>query len=305
VAAARPVATGEGIANGARSGTYPVPRCDGERVALHPEQQLERWNDCCDMYDVFAENVPRPFAEDALRLVRMSSATRLLDVATGTGVLARAAARQGARVTATDFAPSMLERLEAKCRQEGLDNVQGRVMDGQDLTLPAGSVDVAASLFGLMFFPSPDRGLRQLLRVLRPGGRALVATWASPARVEMLRIVGEALMACGYEPAPGPAPSWPALGERHALQARLVAAGFARVHVVPVRHVAVFDSAPLVARLMPAAIPSAAAATASMSERQRALFFEAIVDGLWDCQGTEGPFALSNEALIAVATKAS
>jgi SAM-dependent methyltransferase len=104
---------------------------------------------------------------------------RVLDVACGTGVLTREAARRaGPRgaVTGLDLHPGMLAvaaRLSPTVRwQEG---------SAQALPFSDASLDAVVSQFGLMFFPDPVGGLHEMMRVLVPGGRLAVAVWGSLA----------------------------------------------------------------------------------------------------------------------------
>ena len=272
--------------------------------AALPEQRADAWSATARDYDAFSEQVTLPFAEDAARLVRIGPGTRVLDVATGTGNFAFVAARRGARVLATDFAATMIELLQRKVRDQGLDAaVDTAIMDGQALDLPDESFDVAASIFGLLFFPDHDRGLRELLRVLVPGGRAVVSTWAPPPRGDMSRILGNAMSkAMPNMPAPSGPPHWAGLGEADAFRNRLITNGFARAHVVEVRHAWVFDHIAAFTETMPKAAPGAVAMFASMTPEQRTTFNEAIADDLRARQG-DGPYAITHEALIAVGTK--
>jgi ubiquinone/menaquinone biosynthesis C-methylase UbiE len=110
---------------------------------------------------------------------------RLLDVASGSGAVSLAAARLGANVTAVDISPVMVERLETRARQEGL-SLEARVMDGHALDLEHNSFDLVASEFGVMLFPDLARGLREMARVTKPGGRVVVVAFGSPARIDFL-----------------------------------------------------------------------------------------------------------------------
>ena len=112
----------------------------------------------------------------------------VLDVAAGPGPLAFIAARRAARVIAVDFAEGMVEQIHARVRREGVSNVEARIMDAQSLDFPDGSFDAAFCMFGFMFFPDRGRAFRELHRVLRPGARALVATWAPIERRPMMKI---------------------------------------------------------------------------------------------------------------------
>lgn len=101
---------------------------------------------------------------------------RVLDVACGTGVLAReAAGRVGAagRVTGLDVNEGML--AVARARAPGVDWRRG---PAEAIDEPDGSFDAVVSQFGLMFFEDRVAALREMRRVLRPGGRLVVAVWA-------------------------------------------------------------------------------------------------------------------------------
>jgi SAM-dependent methyltransferase len=131
-------------------------------------------------YEADAEPLTRYFAEAALALAGgVVPGERVLDVAAGTGALTLVAARVGARVLGIDFLPGMIARLSARLLEECHADCEARVMDGQALELPDGSFDAAFSIFGVMLFPDWRRGLAELARVTRHGGRVIVAVWAS------------------------------------------------------------------------------------------------------------------------------
>jgi ubiquinone/menaquinone biosynthesis C-methylase UbiE len=101
---------------------------------------------------------------------------RVLDVASGNGNATLAAARRFAQVTSTDYVPTLLEKGRARAAAEGLD-VEFRVADAEDLPFADGSFDVALSTFGAMFTPDHARPAREMLRVVRGGGRIGLANW--------------------------------------------------------------------------------------------------------------------------------
>ncbi len=103
---------------------------------------------------------------------------RVLDVAAGTGNVALAAARRGAEVTASDITPRMLELGRARAEAAGL-AVTWVAADAEDLGGGDGAYDVAASAFGVIFAPRPERAVAELHRVLRPGGRVGLTAWTA------------------------------------------------------------------------------------------------------------------------------
>ena len=107
-------------------------------------------------------------------------------MASGSGALSIPAARLGTRVLAVDISPSMINHLMERAHEEGLTNLEGRVMDGHSLELDDNKFDISGSQFGVMLFPEFTRALRELVRVTRPGGRVLMVTYGPPAEVEFL-----------------------------------------------------------------------------------------------------------------------
>lgn len=132
------------------------------------------WDKAADHYATTAHPFTKRYAEVALEKADLAPSSRVLDIAAGTGALAFAAADAGAAtVLATDFSPAMVARIAAQAHP----SVEARVMDGQALALPDASFDAAFSIFGLIMFRDWEKGLRELARVLRPGGKGVVATW--------------------------------------------------------------------------------------------------------------------------------
>src|SRR5215217_5708142 len=153
----------------------------------------EAWDAIAGGYDEFVAPGESPFANAGLRLASLTSGQRFLDVAAGTGGLSLPAARLGARVLATDWSPAMISRFEARVREDGLRDAEGRVMDCHALALPDDSFDLTGSQFGVMLVPDQPRALREMVRVTRPGGRVLVIAYGSPAELEFLQFFVSAL----------------------------------------------------------------------------------------------------------------
>jgi SAM-dependent methyltransferase len=103
---------------------------------------------------------------------------RWLDVATGTGEIARPAARAGAQVTGLDLAPDLIATARERAREDGVD-VSFEVGDAEALPYEDGSFDTVTSTFGVMFAPDHAAVARELARVCRPGGRLALLNWDS------------------------------------------------------------------------------------------------------------------------------
>lgn len=148
------------------------------------------------------------------RAADVHSGHRVLDVAAGTGNSALAAARRGARVTATDIVPGALETASRRAAAEGL-GLDVEVADAQDLPFEDGTFDVVLSSFGAMYAPDQQRTVGELLRVCRPGGRIGMANWTPGGVVARLQRVMASVMPRPAQPAPPPAPPVAWGGEQH------------------------------------------------------------------------------------------
>ena len=133
---------------------------------------------------VLSGGIDRYWRSRAIRSLHFSGTETLLDVCTGTGDVALAAARapHGARrVLGIDFAGAMLTRARAKSGAGGL---SGRVHcvrgDAMSLPVPSNSVDGVTIAFGIRNVAQPDVACRELLRVLRPGGRLAILEFGLP-----------------------------------------------------------------------------------------------------------------------------
>jgi SAM-dependent methyltransferase len=109
-------------------------------------------------------------AELLMESLELHATERVLDVATGSGNAAIAAARRGTEVVGVDYVPALLDRARIRAEAEGLEAsfVEG---DAEALPFANGSFDVVSSVFGVMFAPNQERTAAELVRVTRPGGR--------------------------------------------------------------------------------------------------------------------------------------
>jgi len=128
-------------------------------------------------YERVSENLK--IAHDHLfRAVPPNEGERWLDLATGTGEIARPAARAGAQVTGLDLAPELIDTARRRASDEGVE-VSFEVGDAEALPYEDGSFDTVTSTFGVMFAPDHAAVARELGRVCRPGGRLALLTWDS------------------------------------------------------------------------------------------------------------------------------
>jgi SAM-dependent methyltransferase len=114
----------------------------------------------------------------------------VLDVATGSGNAAIAAARLGCRVVGVDYVPALLDRGRQRADAEGL-RVELLEGDAESLPFADASFDAVLSVFGSMFAPNHAQTAAELLRVCRPGGTIALASWTPDGFIgELFRTVG-------------------------------------------------------------------------------------------------------------------
>jgi ubiquinone/menaquinone biosynthesis C-methylase UbiE len=266
----------------------------------------EAWDAIADGYDRYVAPQEVDLASEALRLVGLEPGQRFLDVAAGTGGLSLPAARLGARVLATDWSPAMIERFEARVREEGLKNAAGRVMDCHALELPDDRFDVTGSQFGVMLVPDQPRALREMVRVTKPGGRVLVIAYGSPAELEFLQIFIGALTAVAPE-FPGlpddPPPLEFQVSDPDILRRRLTEAGLKVVRVERTAERPAFASGQEMWDWVLYGNPIPGMLLADLTQSQQARLRQVLDGMLRERAGANGRAVLTNTVNIGIGTK--
>ncbi len=196
-----------------------------------PFHDPAHWDKMVATYEAQSQPFTTHFAEAAVALLPIGPSSKVLDVATGTGAAALAAARTGAAITAIDFSAGMVARVRA----HGLPNIQARQMDGQALDLPDGAFDAVVSVFGVMLFPDWRAGLREMARVTRSGGSAAIAVWKSADGAAMHLLLSQIIRQLYPEKVtPMPCTGLAELADPDRLNAAVLAAGFSDPVVIEV-----------------------------------------------------------------------
>ncbi|MBV6517341.1 MAG: hypothetical protein HPKKFMNG_03070 [Planctomycetes bacterium] len=115
-------------------------------------------------------------AELLVETADLQAGWRVLDVATGSGNAALAAARRGCQAVGIDYVPALLERGRIRAAAEHL-SAEFLTGDAEDLPFPDASFDAVTSIYGAMFAPDHERTAAEMARVCRPGGRIALACW--------------------------------------------------------------------------------------------------------------------------------
>jgi SAM-dependent methyltransferase len=218
-----------------------------------------------DVYErLIAPAIFAPWTRDLVTLAAVQPGERVLDLACGTGIVARAvAARPGGAgaVVGLDASPAMLATARAAA---GDLPIAWREGDAAALPFADGSFDVALCQQGLQFFADRAGALAELHRVLAPGGRALLSVWRSTRDTPGWRALEEALARrVGSEAAALPPFS---LGDARELRALLDGAGFRDIRVRAEVHLSRFPSAEAFVRAAVAGAPSMLGPLAAQGE---------------------------------------
>lgn len=264
------------------------------------------WTEIASGYDEHVTPSNMTIAEGALQRAGLRRGMRMLDVAAGSGALSIPAARHGAEVLATDLSPAMVERLAARAREEGLSNLETRVMDGHALELEADTFDIAGSQFGVMLFPDLPRGLRELARVTKPGGRVLLVTMGPPAEIEFLGFFLEAVTSAvpGFAGLPTDPPPLPfQVADPDRLLEALTDAGLTDVQVETANHRLAFESGSQLWDWVTASNPIGSELVSDLTEAQAAQARKTLDAMLRERSGGSERAVLNNTVNIGIGTK--
>ena len=162
-------------------------------IAQFKENAKQAWSTFTPLEMVTASVAPR-----LVKYAGVERGREVLDVGCGTGVVALTAARLGAKVTGVDLTPELLARARENGAIMGLE-VAWQEGDAEALPFADARFDIVVSQFGHMFAPRPEFAVKEMLRVLKPGGTIAFSTWPPEMMVgRMFAVTGK------YAPPPPP-----------------------------------------------------------------------------------------------------
>ena len=270
-------------------------------LPLQPDQDAVRWDAHVAGYEQVFEPLTNAFARTALRLLGPLSGMSLLDAGAGAGGAALQAARLGARVTAVDASVGMVRRIAERAAAAGA-SVTAAVQDGMALDVLDSSFDRALSCLGVVLFPDPARGMAELYRVLRPGGRAAIVTWTQPHRYELAARLGTAIAAVRGAAPTGPLPAQLRFIDPDRLRALVSEAGFIDIRIETIEAALRAPSARQLAASLAFAPGMAATLDALGPDREPVL--RAFVARL-EADGAADPVSLGAVAHVAIGERST
>ena len=173
-----------------------------------------------------------PFSADVLAAsLQPKRGDKVLDLATGTGMAAIAIAQMlgpAGRVQAIDLSDKMLDKALQNIHKAGLSNIDLHTMDAEQLEFKSQYFDAASCAFGLFFLPDMLKGAKEVLRVLKPGGRFIYTTFAQQAFSPLVDLFREHIIEFGVK---FPTDGWRRLVDEQACLDLLQAAGFEQTRI--------------------------------------------------------------------------
>ncbi|MCW2698067.1 MAG: Methyltransferase type 11 [Modestobacter sp.] len=248
-------------------------------------------------YPRMVETFLLPVGQRLVDACDVQAGVRVLDVAAGTGNASLPAAARGARVTASDLTPELLEEGRRRAEAAGLE-LEWTEADAEHLPFDDASFDVVLSAIGVMFAPHHQEAADELVRVCRPGGRIGLLCWTPEG---MLGALFRAMKPFAAPPPPGaqPPPLWGSEDHLRELFGDRVAF---RTPPRDVLEVTAFPERHGYGRHFRDCYGPAIAARANAAKDGRAADFDAALDALcdeWD-RGTPGAARYEMEYLVAV-----
>jgi ubiquinone/menaquinone biosynthesis C-methylase UbiE len=271
------------------------------------EDTRAAWDAIAPGYDRTNTPTQMWLGNEGLRRAGLSKGARFLDVAAGSGALSIPAARLGAHVLAVDQSPVMLDLLRSRARQEGLD-IEIKAMDGHALELADNTFDMAASQFGVMLFPDMPKGIREMSRVVKPGGRVLMNVYGDPRKIEFFGFFVAAVQSVrpGFTGPPMDPPPLPfQLQDPERLRKELATAGLKDIKVETITETTEFRSGKELWDWIVWSNPIVEAVLGSLNltGAERGAIEQALDRLAHERAGSHGPAKLTNPINIGFGTK--
>lgn len=147
---------------------------------LQRRVQRYGWDKAAKFYEDSWKIQLKPAQDKLLEMAHLQPGERVLETSCGTGLVTSRAARltaPGGKIVATDLSDKMIEIAKERADSLKLNNITFQQMDAEDLDVEDNSFDATICALGLMYFPFPVDALKEMHRVLKPGGRSVIAIW--------------------------------------------------------------------------------------------------------------------------------
>lgn len=209
--------------------------------ALQRRVQRYGWDKAAAQYENSWQQQLKPAHDAFFAMAKIEAGEKVIDVACGTGLTtfrAFEATGEKGMVLGTDLSDRMVEMSTKTAVENKLLNVKFERMDAEELKLPDGEFDVSLCALGLMYVPNPINALKEMYRVLKPGGRCISAVWGrriSCGWADLFEIVDKRVSS-------DVCPMFFHLGNEKVLEMNFELAGFSKIHFERISAVLHYDS---------------------------------------------------------------
>jgi ubiquinone/menaquinone biosynthesis C-methylase UbiE len=152
------------------------------RPELQRRVQRYGWDKAAEYYEDSWKSQLKPAQDKLMEMANLQPGEKVLETACGTGLVTFRAAREvepDGEILATDISEGMIDLAKSETKQRNIQNITFRRMDAEKLEAEENYFDAALNGLGLMYVPDPVESLKEMYRVLKSGGRSLIAIWGA------------------------------------------------------------------------------------------------------------------------------
>lgn len=208
-------------------------------AAKYKQTTLKQWDAAADAWYRWSPLLREWLGKATAAMIEMAGIKEghaVLDVAAGAGdqsITAAGKAGASGYVLATDISPAILDFARKMALEAGYTNIETQVMDGENLSLPDASFDAVISRVGLIYFPDQQKALKEMLRVLKPGGKMAAIVYSTPDKNKFFSVPVSIIRNRAKLPPPLPGQPGPfSLGAEGVIEEAFTKAGFRNVSSV-------------------------------------------------------------------------
>lgn len=271
----------------------------------------QQWQETAEAWCRWSPTLNKWLGKTTDRMLEMAHVTDgqyVLDIAAGAGEQSITAAKKvgvTGRVLATDISSNILVFAHEMAQQAGVNNIETKVMDGENLTLDEETFDAVISRVGLIYFPDQQKALKEMLRVLKPGGKMAAIVYSTPEKNKFFSLPISIIRNRAKLPPPLPGQPGPfSLGAQGVIEKAFLQAGFKNVRTELVDAPLFFQTAKECLQFEKESFGALHQMMNALSDPGKAAVWEEIENALGEFE-TENGFIGPCEMLVAVGEKPS
>lgn len=287
--------------------TLTTPQFD---AVQYKQTTFEQWQAAAEAWYRWSPLLNQWLGEATDKMLDMAGITSghyVLDVAAGAGEQSVIAARKvgpEGHVLATDISPNILAFAQEMATQAGLKNIETQVMDGEHLTTPDATFDAVISRVGLIYFPDQQKALKEMWRVLKPGGKVAAIVYSTPEKNKFFSVPVSIIRRRANLPAPMPGQPGPfSLGAKGVIENAFTRAGFLHVNSALVDSPVLLPSAKDCVQFEQESFGALHQMLSSLADAEKQSVWEEIEQALKEFE-TDAGFVGPCEMIVAVGEKA-